>query len=555
MKRELDKLSSGSFDVLIVGAGIYGATAAWDAATRGLSVALIDKGDFGAATSANSLKIVHGGLRYLQQLDLKRMRESIRERRTFLQMAPHLVHPLPCVMPTYGHMMKGPEIMRIGLLLNDVISADRNRISDSQKHLPMGRVISRDACLRLIPGIKPDRINGGAFWTDAQMFNSDRLVLAGIKSAVSAGAQAANYIRADGYIRHNNQILGVQATDLESGEPLEIRSRIVVNMAGGWTDTLLGTLGRPSSRVRLSTAMNLVIGRDLLGECAAGIRGRFQYPRPDGHIHTGFRVLFAVPWRGHTMIGTYHRPYAGKPDELAVTDGEIDAFLDEINSAYTGDPVKRSDVTLAQRGFLPMEGIHPKTGDVILTKHYRIHDHAREDGLDGLVSVVGVKYTTARDVSEKVVDRVAQMLGRKKSANRTRYLRVAGGDIDRFNDFLSEALHASPDLPESVIGRLVKNYGSEYRIVLEHGDRDFLGGSSEVLRAEIVHAVKEEAALHLTDAVLRRTDIGSAGHPGKEAAESAAGIMAGLLGWNETKKQTEMENLDTHYRRLGVQGP
>ncbi|MBN2102749.1 glycerol-3-phosphate dehydrogenase/oxidase [bacterium] len=558
MKRDISELSSETFDILIVGAGIYGATAAWDAATRGLSVAVIDQGDFGWATSANSLKTVHGGLRYLQQLDVIRMRESIRERRLLLQMAPHLVHPLSCVMPTYGHLMKGPEIMRIGLLLNDIISYDRNHLSDPQKFIPMGKVLTRTEALRLLPGVKPDGINGGAFWTDAQMFNSDRLVLAFIQSAESAGAQAANYVRAVKFIKNKDRIQGVQAKDLITGNMFEIRSRIVVNMAGGWTDTLLQTLGKPSSRIRLSTAMNLIINRPLLSECAAGIRARFEYPRPNGGVYKGYRVLFMSPWRNHTMVGTYHRPYDGNPDDLHVTDDEIACFLKEINSAWSGDPIRQEEITFVHKGFLPMDGIQPKTGDVILTKHYKIYDHAEEDQLDGMLSVVGVKYTTARDVSEKVINRVFTKLNRKPIPNRIRYLRVFGGDMKRFEDILSIAqsnpLQACNDY---VMSRLVKNYGTNYRKLLQKGAAgsepvNLLPGSTDVLNSEIFHAVTDEMVHYLTDLVLRRTDMGSAGYPGNEAVEAAATIMANALGWKDVQKEEEIRKLRQYYQRMGV---
>jgi len=558
MKRDISELSSSTYDVLIIGGGIYGSTAAWDAATRGLSVALIDQGDFGGGTSANSLKTIHGGLRYLQQLDILRMRESIRERRLLLQMAPHIVHPISCVMPTYGHLMKGPEIMRIGLLLNDIISFDRNHLDDPQKRIPMGKVLSREDVLRQLPGVQQDGINGAAFWTDAQMYNSERLIISCIQSAVSAGTQAANYVRAVKYIKNNNRIQGVQAKDLMTGNTFDIRSQVVLNMTGGWTDALLSTLGKPSSRIRLSSAMNLIVNRPLLSESAAGVRGRFEYPKPNGGTHQGYRVLFMSPWRGKTVIGTYHRPYDGQPDDLQVTEYEVESFLKEINSAWPGDPVSRDDVTFVHKGILPMDGIHTRTGDVILTKHYKIHDHAKEDHVEGMISVVGVKYTTARDVSEKIIYRVFKKLNRKPVPNRTRYLRVFGGDMNRFEDLLSDAqTKLLNQFSNQVITRLVKNYGTNYKVIIREGaaesqDVGLLPGSSEVINSEVFYAVKEEMAQHLTDVVLRRTDMGSAGYPGKETVEATVKIMADLLKWNTQRKQEEIGELKQFYRRMGL---
>ena len=173
MIRNLSQLQGRKFDVLVVGGGIYGVCTAWDAALRGLSVALVEKGDFGSATSSNSLKIIHGGLRYLQHADLKRVRESTAERRTLMRIAPHLVHPMPCLMPTYGHALKGKEAMAVALFLNDLVCFDRNGLSDPQKHIPRGRVISKKECMSLIPGVNERELSGGALWYDCQLYNSE----------------------------------------------------------------------------------------------------------------------------------------------------------------------------------------------------------------------------------------------------------------------------------------------------------------------------------------------------------------------------------------------
>jgi glycerol-3-phosphate dehydrogenase len=557
IQRSIDSLTASVFDVLIIGSGIYGATAAWDAATRGLSVALIDKGDFGGATSANSLKIIHGGLRYLQQLDINRMRESIRERRLMLQLAPHLVHPLLCIMPTYGHLMKGPEVMRIGLILNDLISYDRNRLSDPQKHIPPGKLIRRNEVFNLVPCICRDRINGGVAWTDAQMYNSDRMVISFVLSAVSAGAKAANYIKAERPLLTSGKLNGVQCRDLMTDEKFEIRSRMVLNMTGGWVDSLLNNLSQKSDRIKLSTAMNLIVNRALVEECAAGIQGRFEYLRPDNQKASGHRILFMTPWRNRTIVGTYHRPFEGSPDDLMVTEQDIENFLKEINSACPGDPIKRNEISLVHKGFLPMDGINPKTGDVMLSKHYQIIDHEKEDGLSGLISVVGVKYTTARDVSERAVNLVYRKLGRPMSANRTRSLRITGGDIDSFQDLLNDVNLNTPEgLDSRVMERLVRNYGTFYRRYVEpgnsNGSHELLSGSSEVLKTEVQTAVSQEMVCHLTDVILRRTDLGSAGYPGRTAVDAVADMMAEQLNWNKKMKKQEIDALHAYYLRMGA---
>jgi len=555
MKRDLNKLSQTEYDLVIIGSGIYGSAIAWDATLRGLSVALIDKGDFGSATSANSLKIVHGGLRYLQELDFRRMRESVRERRILMRIAPHLVHPLPCVMPTYGHLMKGKEVMRVGMLMNDLISFDRNRLDDPEKTIPGGRVLSKGECLQLAPGVDGKRVTGGVFWHDAQTYNSERLALSFVLSASKAGAQVANYVEATEFLRRRGRIDGVKARDVITGNELDIRARVVVNASGGWVDKVLGlTDGNVlEKRLNLSTAMNLVVSREVLPGCAVGITSRFRYERVGGKVYRGRRVLFVTPWRHYTLVGTYHRPYSGDPDALRVTEEEIQTFLDEVNGAYPGAPICREEVSFFHKGFLPMEGVDGKTGEVKLTKHYRICDHSRDDGIDGLISVVGVKYTTARNVAEKTVDIAFKKLGKKSPKCTSHVTPLAGGDIGRFEDFLSGATAKIPKgLNSEVIRHLVHNYGSEYQCILEYGKKHSeygktVPGSSEVLMAEVFHAVREEMAQKLADVILRRTDLGSGGHPGDAALKGCAGVMAKELGWSKNRMKKELEEVNRVY--------
>ena len=546
MRRDTTVLANKDFDVIVVGAGIYGAAVAWDAVCRGLRVALIDKGDFGGRTSSNSLKIMHGGLRYLQQLDFKRMRESVRERMISMRIAPHLVHPLGCVMPTYGHMMKGKEVMFVGLLMNDIISLDRNQLGDPEKTIPMGRVISRDECLRLIPGIDANRITGGAFWTDAQVYNTERYILSFILSSVERGTVAANYVGAESLLLRKGRVEGVKAVDMLTGDKWDIRARMVINTCGGWVDDILQEVNKDYSRVNLSTAMNLVINRKLLPECAAGIVAKFEHKRSNGSVYQGTRVLFMTPWRNVTLVGTYHLPFNRTPDTLCVTEGEIQTFLKEVNTAFKEDPVLRKDISFFYKGFLPYDGVNEKTGEVILTKHYSMHDHLKEEGLEGIITVVGVKFTTARDVAERAVDLVFKKLGKKSPPCETTSTPLFGGEIELFDDFLADASDRSSVVSPDVIRHLIFNYGSKYTCIVENGTEntdlyELVQGSSEVIKAEVVHGIREEMALKLTDIVLRRTDLGSAGNPGDQALKTCAEIMAGELGWDNNKIQEELE--------------
>ncbi|RMF67596.1 MAG: glycerol-3-phosphate dehydrogenase/oxidase, partial [Calditrichaeota bacterium] len=469
MTRDLAQLHDKQFDVLIVGGGIYGVWAAWDAALRGLSVALIEKGDFGSATSSNSLKIIHGGLRYLQHADFKRMRESILERRALMRVAPQFVHPMKCVMPTYGHWLKGKEVMAVALCINDLVGFDRNRLPDPQKRLPRGRVISAGEVKALMPDIDDTNLTGGAVWYDCQVYNSERMLFSILRFAVEHGAVAANYVEMVRFMRNEDRITGVLAKDGLSGEEFEIRARLVVNNGGPWFRALLerlnGNVKKPE--VGLSAAMNLVVKKRLFPEFAAGVWSRTSFDDADAVLSKGSRLLFITPWREFSLVGTAHVPYVGSPDEFRISRSDIEEFVAEVNSAYPRAEIKPEDVTFVYAGLLPMDGVNEKSGDVRLLKNYRIIDHEQDSALKGLVTVVGVKYTTARDVAEKTLDLVAAKLQARAVPCQTAETPIFGGDIADFTGFTfrQKARLAGAYSPETV-EHLVLNYGSEYPRVL-----------------------------------------------------------------------------------------
>jgi len=554
MKRDLETLASRAFDLVIVGAGVYGAAAAWDAALRGLSVALVDKADFGGATSFNNFKTIHGGLRYLQHADFRRMRESIRERRILMKIAPHLVHPLPFLVPTYGEWKRGRSAMAVALWLNDLASFDRNRLEDPEKFLPPGKLVSRSGCLEMAPGIKVEGLTGGAVWYDAQMSNSDRLTLCYVLSAVEAGAVAANHVEVIGFLREGDRIAGVRCEDKLGGSELEVRGRVVLNAAGPWVDrVLLGLENRPPSLFHFSKAINLIT-KPLVAKTAVGFSCKRTHQDQDAWIEKGSRFLFIVPWRGHSLIGTSHSVYRGDPDSLEATEEDVEELLDDINEAYPAARLRREDVRLIHRGLLPMVQHEDGGKDVTLVKQYQIHDHCSE-GAEGLITLVGVKYTTARDVAQKAVDRVFDSLGKKPPSSRSAETPLYGGQIERFNDFLYGEMKQRPSgLGEEVVRHLVYTYGSTYREVLAHVESDPdavqpVTESSSVIRAEVLHAVREEQAVDLESVVVRRTELGSAGHPGRACLETVAGILSAELGWSETRARSEIESVEAFYQR------
>lgn len=540
MPRDLRQLADTRFDVLVVGAGFYGLTAAWDAAQRGLSVAIIDKNDFGAATSFNNLKTLHGGLRSLQSLNLAQARLFVRERRALARIVPHLVRPLPFIVATTRHPLRSKLVMRIGLAVNDAVANDRNQgLPDPGTHLPPGRVVSRDEALRLNPLIAPKGVTGGAVWYDYQMQSTDRVTLSFLLSALDAGSSAANYVEAKRFLLEHDRVVGVIAEDRMTGTSFPIRASVVVNAAGPWAASLLSSLpvaARGAPPPKLSRAMNVVTRQIVTGHACGG--------RASG------RYLFMVPWRGVAMVGTSHDAHDGGADELRVTRWDLEVFLKDAREAFPHAPLATADVRLVHRGLLPM--VSGRGEQVRLLKESRVVSHERH-GLRGLVSMFGVRYTTARHTAAQAVDAVFRALGHASPPPcRTAETPLHGGSIAHMDNFLTAVLKRDIDgITPATLRRLASTYGTGYDAVLQLAREAPLnrplGRNCDVIGAEILYAARHEMAVKLADAVIRRTEAGAAGHPGADALEEAAAIMARAHGWDAARTRTEIEEVEKFY--------
>ena len=545
MRRDLQTLSNQAFDLLVIGGGIQGACVAWEATLRGLSVALVEQGDFASGTSANSLKVIHGGLRYLQNADFKRMRQSIRERQTLMRIAPHLVHPMPVLVPTYGHGLKGKEAMTAALKVNDVISGDRNfALKDPQKQIPSGKILSKQECLEQLPDLSTEGLTGAALFHDAQVYNSERLVLAFVRSAAQKGACVANYLQVVDFIREaGSRVGGAIALDRLSDNRIEIRARAVVNASGPWIGALMSQVsGEKIAPKPLAKAMNLVT-RPLFEaktndgqRCAVGITGRAP----------GSRLFFIAPWRDRSLIGTWYSHNVGSAKPPTVTDREIEVALVDINQAYPGFNLTPEDVEWVHAGLLPGKG-KSKRGEVALTKQFELKDH-RKEGFAGLLSVTGVKYTTARDLARRAVNWVFKEAGQMVAPSTSHKRKLVGGEIEQFTAFLAAARRTHRgQVPTQSLQRLVYSYGSEYSAVLQRLAATGKASDEEILAAEARYGVETEMAQNLSDIVFRRTELGSAGHPEEMKLKICADAMGEILGWTEEKRRLEVETVQARF--------
>jgi len=544
MKRDLNKLANAPYDLLIIGGGITGACAAWDASLRGLSVALVDKGDFGAATSAASGKIIHGGLRYMQYGAVHRVRESLHERMVFQRIAPQFVHPIPFLIPTYGHLLKGKEILTLGMMLYDLLAFDKKNSRDPEKTIPRHRVLSRNEVIELVPGVAAAGLTGGILYYDCQMHNPERLTLSFLLAANEAGADLANYLKVIDFDRSKNCITGVRAEDILTGDKLNIQARIVLNASGSWIHTLLAPLKTVGSRVRVQLSKGIhVITHALTRNCALAVATKHRHA--GALVQRGGRHFFIIPWRNHSLIGTTNVPFEGHPDDKMVTEQDILGLLQEINSAYPA-ALTRKDVVYSYGGLYPddikksfQDGYQGARKDEIL-------DHSTIEGIDGLISAISVKYTTARKLAQRTIDLVFRKLGHKPPECLTERTPIYGGKIERFNDFLHHEIEKNASsLNKEITRHLVYNYGTAHTKVVSYIDRNHNWGETvhenlPIIKAQVIHALREEMAQKLTDVVFRRTGLGTVGNPGEVSLQVCASIVADELGWDARRTQREL---------------
>lgn len=549
MQRDLKKLAGEHYDLLIIGGGINGLTAAWDASLRGLKVAVVERSDFGSATSAATLKIVHGGLRHLQYLDMVRMRQSIRERSNLLRLAPHLVSPLPFLIPTTGHGASGRELMSGAILLNDLLSADRNkRISDPDRKLPSGHPwVSRAQACNLVPELETTAINGGAVFYDAQMYSSERLTLAYALSAVERGADLANYLHADRLLVDEWRVIGARVSDLIDGKQFDIKADVVLNATGPWSNIILDQVDdpKPSRNVVHSKGVQLVVPR--LTEIGLVLPSSRKVS--NSVVGTGCGRIFVTPWREYSLIGTTATLYEGDPDDFSITERDIHDFIEEINSVYPAARLDRDRVYYAFGGLRPIASAKLARCPRV-SRRFEIKDHLRDIKLEGLISVVGVKYTTGRLQAERAIDLVFRKMGKPSPRPATESTSLVGGEIDLIGGYINHAVMKDDGLyGERAIRHLICNYGTQYEDVLALVDEDerlgtFVSGSNEVIKAEIVYAIRNECAHHLEDIVMRRTDLGTLGNPGAAALRECAEIAGKELGWDDFIRENEIKRAE-----------
>ena len=560
MQRNPAGLVEEEYDVLVIGAGAFGAAAARDAALRGLRTALIERSDFGGATSAECFKMVHGGIRYLQHADVPRLRASSYERSALLRIAPHLVQPLPIAIPTYGYGRRGRAFLAAGATAYDLLTLDRNSgIRDRQRQIRRSRFLSRSRLLDLFPHLRDPALSGAVVFEDGQMHNPARLVLAFVSSAVDAGATACNYVEATKFLWRDSSVCGVRARDRLSGEEFDVRARLTLNAAGPWADYLHNDPQRFGAWRRLPYSRDayFIVDRAPTSEYGVAVQGLSR--DKDAVLGRATRHLFAIPWRDKTLLGVWHSLFPEFPDAAHVQPEELETWIAELNSVYPALQLSLSEVSFANCGLVPF-GETATQAELSFGKESRLIDHRSTHGVSGLVSLVGIRFTTARADAARALEMLLRQLPRAPSGADTARLPLAGGDIEDFGAFEAQALRTKPaGVSVASMRALLRNHGTRYAQVLRSTQSDSGSGAripdSTTLLAEISHATEQEMAMKLEDVVMRRTELAAGSHPGRRALEAAAMQMAQDLKWSDSRMREELSATERTLARHLARAP
>jgi len=518
MKRLTTDSIDSHYDMIIIGGGITGASVAYEASSRGLKVALFEKGDFGEATSSATSKLIHGGLRYLKNMEFGLVRESLNERKTLENIAPNFVYPIPFMIPTYKNLKNNKSVLAMGMVLYDLLSYDKSFTWDPSKKLPLHKTIGKNKTHFLEPFIKTKKLTGSSIFYDCQNINPERLTLAMIKSAIHLGAQVANYSKVQSFIKENNQIKGVNIYDRILETDYKATSDIVINCTGPWSDFVLNNASKGEGNqhhIRRSEGIHLITKK------------LCQTHTISLMTESGRHLLF-IPWRGHTIIGTTDKTYHGKPDDYKVSKQSILELLEEINQIYGEEKISYDDILFAYGGMRPLVD-NQTEGSYSSSRKYEINDNSK-DGLDGLISVEGGKYTTSRKLADQLLKVVAEKWQKDLGKSTTDKKFLKDSAIKDMSDFMKDLEERYQQFSKETIHYLGANYGEKcheiFKLAIENKDLQALVSSDGEILAEVVYVIENEMVFNLDDILFRRTGIGTLGYPGDRIFNSVVDIAS-----------------------------
>jgi len=522
-RASLSRLTDAELDILVIGGGVTGAGCALDAATRGLRVGLVEARDYAAGTSSRSSKLIHGGLRYLEQLNFALVREALGERSLILgTLCPHLAHAVPFLIPL---RRRGWERLYIGsgVLLYDAMGG--------RHAVPGHRHLTRRQALQRFPSLRKDALVGAIEYYDGQVDDARHTAMLA-RTAASYGASVVNSARVTGFLTQSDRVVGANVTDLETGVRLEVRAKEIINAAGVWTDQIQEMVGgRGQISVRASKGVHLVVPKNRI-RGSTGVLAR-----------TEKSVLFLIPWGSHWLIGTTDTDWDLDLAHPAASQKDIDYLLRHANALLT-DPLTRDDVVGVYAGLRPLlSGESDSTSTLS-------REHAVVSPVRGLTMIAGGKYTTYRIMARDAVDSAVHGLERKVPASCTDRVPLLGAEGYQAALNSREDTAARSGLHVAWVEHLLGRYGTLLPELLAMIDADAdlgrpLDHAAGYLRVEAVYAASHEGALHLDDVLTRRTRISiETWDRGDGAAQEVALLLAPVLGWTASDISREVQ----HYR-------
>lgn len=527
-----------AYDLVVIGAGINGIGIARDAARRGLRVALVDKEDIGAGTSSWSGRLIHGGLRYLEQGDVALVRESLRERELLFRLAPHLVKPVPLMMPFYDHNSRSRWTVRAGMITYDILSFDKT--TDSHK------VLSREQTLRRFPKMSDDGLKGSAIFMDGQVVWSERLCAEVALAAAHEGVDIFTHARVDAIEQDGERLTGIGYTDELTGDRHTLRCDWAVNAAGPWVDVVLNGQ-KPGDKRFIGGAKGSHLIVDTFPSAPTDVV--YYESREDG------RLVLVIPWGQRILIGTTDKKFEDNPDLARADEAEVDYLLGEVNALIPEANLTRDDILYTYSGVRPLPYV-PDTSEWKVPRSHVIHDHAPK--CRGLLSIIGGKLTTYRSLAEETVDALYKKMGRKAPACTTRTAVFPGARVKDFRSYATDLAKIN-EIPQETADRLVGIYGSRAGDLLARADADpalmeVLDPDSGALAVELVYTYETEFCRTLTDALIRRIMVGLNSTCGREVLEDAARILADSQGWDDDRRAREIADYRQYIRRFDVPG-
>jgi glycerol-3-phosphate dehydrogenase len=527
MKRDFGVLQERTFDLIIIGGGIIGASVARDAAMRGLKVLVLEKDDFAAGTTSRSTRLIHGGFRYLQHFEFGLVREDMREREILLKNAPHLVIPLPFLIPLTKPIDR--IIMSAGTLLYDILSYD--------KTVPGRAHYSRKQTMELEPNMRLQNLRGSDLYYDCQIWYAERLCLENIIAAVDNKAVVLNHAKVTGILKDGNTVIGVKVQDMLTGKETEVKSRLVLNAAGHWMDVICAMMyGKPKQMVRRTKGVHLLTPRQSNDALVL-------YAKADG------RLWFVIPWGKYSFIGTTDTDYKKDIEAVYAEKEDVDYIMREAQRVFPN--LKYEDIyyTVAGLRSLPDSG-NEKPGNV--SRAHKTIDHEKIDEIKGMISVLGGKITGGRGIAEEVTNLICKKLDVKVKCSTARTL--LPGAAGKSKMITKEALlNSAKDsgLTLETVTYLASVYGIKYSKVIEAAESGSRGKQqlcphSKDIVGQIWYAVNEECAITVSDFMLRRSGIGFIECQGIDAVEIVGKEMGRMLNWNPEELQKQINAYKNH---------